>query len=388
MFITDSIHYIGVDDASASMFEAQYPLYHGMSYNSYVIRDKKTAILDTTDRSCAAQWMRNLEFALAGTEPDYLVVHHLEPDHSSMMEAVMTRYPGMKLVLSARACAMLPQFLSYPVLAERVMAVKDGDTLELGHHTLQFIMAPMIHWPEVMMSYESHEQILFSADAFGKFGVLSYHDDWVNEARRYYINIVGKYGRQVSSLLTRLDSVPVHRIASLHGPLLEGNLTKYLRLYSLWSSYRAETEGVLVAYASIYGNTEKAALQAADILRNRMGVKNVTVMNLCRCDMSEAVAQAFRLSGMLLAAPTYDGALFPAMEQFLNKLSMKGYRSRRVGLMENGSWAPLAGKIMRNKVTEFPDVDIVEPCVTIRTTLNDASQKQLTELCRALSDGM
>lgn len=385
MYISPSIHYIGADNASAKIFEAQYTLSHGMSYNSYLITDTRTAILDTIDADCAEQWKQNLEQALDGRNPDYLVVHHLEPDHSSLTQYVLERFPDIKIVTSVRAAAMLPQFLSGINIEGRVIAVKDGDTLELGNHTLHFTMAPMIHWPEVMVSYESTEKILFSADAFGKFGALAYEDEWLNEARRYYINIVGKYGRQVSALLSKFNHLEVKAIAPLHGPLLSDNIGQYVHYYSLWSSYTPETEGVLVAYASIYGNTREAALMAAGMLKEQFGVKEVVVTDLCSDDMAEAVAQAFRMDRMILACPTYDGALFPAMDFFLSRLASKGYRSRSVGLIENGSWAPIAAKLMRDRLSAMPDVNIIEPAVTIRSRLNASDPDNIHALCEAIS---
>lgn len=385
MSISDSICYIGADDVSARLFESQYPLEHGMSYNSYLIKDEKTAILDTIDRHCADVWLHNLEAALGGTRPDYLIIHHLEPDHSALIGKVLGLYPDITLVLSARAAAMLPQFIDNMPGASQIIAVNEGDSLDLGRHKLKFFMAPMIHWPEVMMTYESTERVFFSADAFGKFGALGYEDSWADEARRYYINIVGKYGRQVSSLLKRVNPYPVSHIAPLHGPVLSGDLTPYLRLYDLWSTYRPENErGVLIAFASIYGHTAEAAAEAAALLRDKYGVDDVTVMDLCRNDMSEAVAQAFRTGRMILACATYDGGMFPVMSTFIEHIAMKGYRSRRVALIDNGSWAPVAGKLMRKALEALPDISFAEPSPSLRTRLTDTDRRAIDAMCADL----
>lgn len=385
MSISDSIRYIGADDVSAKLFESQYPLEHGMSYNSYLIKDERTAILDTIDRHCADVWLHNLAAELGDTLPDYLIIHHLEPDHSALIGKVTELYPDITLVLSERAAAMLPQFIDKVPDASHMLTVKDGDTLSLGSHNLTFFMTPMIHWPEVMMTYESTEQVFFSADAFGKFGAVGYPEEWDDEARRYYINIVGKYGRQVNALLRRIDPYPVSYIAPLHGPVLKGVLAHYLHLYDLWSTYRPESErGVLVAYASIYGHTAEAAIEAAALLRDKYGADDVTVMDLCRNDMSEAVAQAFRTGRLLLACSTYDGGMFPAMATFIEHIAMKGYRSRRVALMDNGSWAPVAGKLMRKALESMPDISIAEPSPSLRTRLTDSDRTAIDAMCADL----
>ncbi len=370
--ITPSVLSVGVNDAHATLFEAQYPLTHGMSYNSYVILDEKTAVVDTVDKECVSSWMRHVDTALAGRVPEYLVVHHMEPDHTAGIEAVMRRYPAMKLVASAAAIRMLAQFFGDFDFSGRTIAVKESDTLELGAHKLHFIAAPMVHWPEVMVSYEPSEKILFSADAFGKFGIDNYPDNWVDEARRYYFNIVGKYGSQVTALLRKLEIPRISIIAPLHGPVLQKDLPRYVNLYKTWSAYEPETKGVLVAYASIYGGTAEAARLAARMLRE-LGEENVPVMDLCVCDQSQAVAQAFRYDRMILAAPTYDAVLYPAMHDFLHHLAIKGFCKRTVGIMENGSWAPVAGKHMRDMLGRMKDITVAEPGVTIKSRLDTAS---------------
>lgn len=382
--ITPTIKYVGVDDINATLFEEQYPLPHGMSYNSYVILDEKIAVLDSVEAGQGALWLQQIETATQGKAPDYLVVHHMEPDHSACITAILDRYPSLKLVASTQAIGMLPQFFPGYDFTGRTMAVKEGDTLPLGQHTLQFFSAPMVHWPEVMVSYEQSEQVLFSADAFGKFGALQYADEWDNEARRYYINIVGKYGPQVTRLLDKLTAPAISIIAPLHGPVITDNLPHYVDLYRTWSAYRPECQGVLVAYASIYGGTADAAQRIAEMLRQTDAGEIVTI-NLCRADQSEAVAQAFRLSSMIVAAPTYDAGLYPAMHDFLYHLSIKNYRNRRVGIIENGSWAPIAAKVMRTMLEPLPQIEIIDPVVTIRSRINDSSLQQLQLLAQNIA---
>lgn len=382
--ITPTIKYVGVDDINATLFEEQYPLPHGMSYNSYVILDEKIAVLDSVEAGQGSLWLQQIETATQGKAPDYLVVHHMEPDHSACITAILDRYPSLKLVASTQAIGMLPQFFPGYDFTGRTIAVKEGDTLPLGQHTLQFFSAPMVHWPEVMVSYEQSEQVLFSADAFGKFGALQYADEWDNEARRYYINIVGKYGPQVTRLLDKLTSPAISIIAPLHGPVITDNLTHYVDLYRTWSAYRPECQGVLVAYASIYGGTADAAQRIAEMLRQTDAGEIVTI-NLCRADQSEAVAQAFRLSSMIVAAPTYDAGLYPAMHDFLYHLSIKNYRNRRVGIIENGSWAPIAAKAMRTMLEPLPQIEIIDPVVTIRSRINDNSMQQLQLLAQNIA---
>ena len=331
--VSDSIPYVGVDDMSAGLFEAQYPIPHGMSYNSYIILDREIAIMDSVEMGQGEIWLQQIEHHLDGRTPNYLIIHHMEPDHSACIDMAMNRWPQLRIVASQKAVGMLTQFFPECDYSSRAVAVKDGDTLSLGDHLLTFYSAPMVHWPEVIVSYEHSERILFSADAFGKFGALQYPDAWENEARRYYINIVGKYGPQVQAIMRKLDGVTVDTIAPLHGPVLRGDLTPYLNLYGKWSRYEPECRGVLVAYASIYGGTAAAALKIAEMLRAR-GAGEVVVTDLCRDDQSEAVAQAFRLSSMIVAAPTYDAGIYPAMHDFLYHLSIKNYRNRHVGIIE------------------------------------------------------
>lgn len=382
--ITSSIRYVGVDDMTTDLFEEQYPLPHGMSYNSYVILDEKIAVLDSVEAGQGSLWLQQIEAATGGKAPDYLVVHHMEPDHSACITAILSRYPALKLVASTQAIGMLPQFFPHFDFSGRTIAVKEGDTLPLGSHTLRFYAAPMVHWPEVLVSYEISEHVLFSADAFGKFGALQYPDEWDNEARRYYINIVGKYGAQVTRLLDKLSVPPISIITPLHGPVLKNDLKHHLDLYRTWSSYQPETRGTLVAYASIYGGTADAATQLAETLR-LADAGEVVLMNLCRADQSEAVAQAFRLSSMVIASPTYDAGLYPAMYDFLHHLAIKNYRNRRVGIIENGSWAPIAAKIMRSMIEPLPGIEIIEPVVTIRSRLNDASTALLQLLAQNIA---
>lgn len=382
MIITDDIKFVGVDDASVKVFEAQYPLQKGMSYNSYVIVDEKIAVMDSVEGKGGDQWLTDILAATSGRCPDYLVVHHMEPDHSACIARAMDRFPAMKIVTGAQAAKMLPQFFPGMTFGERVISVKEGDTLSLGAHILRFYSAPMVHWPEVMVSYDETSATLFSADAFGKFGAIRFNDDWVGEARRYYINIVGRYGAQVQSLLKKLNDVKIDRIAPLHGPVLDAPLLKYLDLYNIWSSYQPETKGVCIAYASIYGATAEAALGLADNLR-RAGIR-VTAMDLTSCDQSEAVAQAFRLSHLVLAAPTYDSGLFPAMYDFIHHLNLKNFRNRTVGYIENGSWAPVAAKRMSALLATMPGIVELKPYVTIRSRLNEESQQTLAELAEAI----
>lgn len=380
--ITSEIQYVGVDDLDARLFEQQYPLPHGMSYNSYVILDDKTAILDSVESGKGRQWIRQIEAATAGRKPDYLIVHHMEPDHSACIAMAVDHWPEITIVASGKAIAMLKRFFpgrEFP----NTLTVKEGDKLSLGSHSLQFFAAPMIHWPEVMVSYDEREHILFSADAFGKFGALQYDDDWTNEARRYYINIVGKYGNQVQSLLKKLSDYMISIIAPLHGPVLRGKLNPYLKLYNTWSSYEAETRGVLIAYASIYGGTADAANRLAEKLR-QANAGEVVVTDLCVDDMSEAIAQAFRLSSMVIASPTYDAGLYPAMHDFLYHLAIKNYRNRRVGIIENGSWAPIAGRLMTKMLDSLPGVEIVEPMITIHSRADNDTFEALDSLVKAM----
>lgn len=383
MEISSAIKYIGVDDLDIDLFESQYVVPEGMAYNSYVILDEKIAIMDTADGRKAVEWWGNLEQVLGGRTPDYLVVQHLEPDHSALIAEVMDRYPAIKLVATATAVKMLPQFFSHVDFNERVIAVKEGDTLSLGSHTLQFFVAPMVHWPEVMVSYEQSEKVLFSADAFGKFGAICNDGPWDCEARRYYINICGKYGAQVQALLKKAATLDIKTICPLHGPVLTENLGHYIGLYDTWSKYEPETEGVLVAYASIHGGTAVAANRLADILREK-GAPKVVVTDLSRCDIAEAVEDAFRYSHMVVCAASYDADVFPPMHDFLHHLKLKNYQKRKVAIVENGSWAPTAGRVMRAMLEGMKNIAIVEPMVTIRSRMKENDLPVMEQLAYEL----
>lgn len=377
--ISDSIKYIGVDDTTLDLFESQYIIPNGVSYNSYIILDDKIAVMDTVDARKTTEWFENLDRELAGRTPDYLVVSHLEPDHSSNIQLFAEKYPATKLVLSAKAKAMLPQFFDIAELDNRCVVVKEGETLELGAHKLQFFMAPMVHWPEVMVTYEATEKVLFSADAFGKFGALSADEDWTCEARRYYFNIVGKYGAPVQALLKKAANLDIQMICPLHGPILKEDLGYYIGLYDTWSSYKPENKGVLVAYASIHGNTAKVAEKFAEMLRER-GVEKVVVSDLAREDMAEVIKDAFRYDRMVVAGASYDGGVFPCMQDFLHHLQSKAYQNRTVGIIENGSWGPTAGRTMKAILETMKNVTIVDPMVTIKSTMKDADIPALEAL--------
>ena len=377
--ITETIKYIGVDDTDIDLFESQYVVPNGVSYNSYVIFDEKIAIMDTVDPRKGAEWIENLRTALDGRQPDYLVVQHLEPDHAGNIAKVMELYPQMQVVASDKAVKMLPQFFYDTKFEGRVIGVKEGGTLSLGGRTLHFVMAPMVHWPEVMVSYDSKEKVLFSADGFGKFGALCHDEEWACEARRYYFNICGKYGGPVQTLLKKAATLDIAIICPLHGPILTENLGYYIGLYDTWSRYEPETEGVLVAYASIHGNTAEVARKFADMLRAR-GAERVVVCDLSRCDMAEAVEDAFRYSKLVVAAASYDSDVFPPMHDFLHHLAIKNFCKRRIGIIENGSWAPSAGRAMRNIIDRFKDVQVVEPMVTILSRLKPQDVPALEQL--------
>lgn len=381
--ISESIKYIGVDDTTLDLFESQYIVPHGVSYNSYLILDEKIAVMDTVDARKTKEWFDNLDKELKERVPDYLIVSHLEPDHSANIQLFTEKYKEAKLVLSAKAKAMLPQFFNIEGLDERCIVVKEGEELDLGNHHLKFIMAPMVHWPEVMVEYETTEKVLFSADGFGKFGALSHDEDWACEARRYYFNIVGKYGAPVQTLLKKASTLDIKMICPLHGPILKDNLGYYIDKYQIWSSYQSEDEGVLVASASIHGNTKEVALKVVDLLKEK-GVK-VAFTDLTRDDMAEAVEDAFRYSKMILAGATYDGGVFSPMEDFLHRLQHKGYQNKTVGLIENGSWVPLANKVMKEMLTPMKNVTICENTVTIKSTYKDenleAIKKLIEEIC-------
>ena len=378
IIISDSIKYIGVDDTTLDLFESQYIVPNGVSYNSYLILDEKIAVMDTVDARKTKEWFDNLDKELKERVPDYLIVSHLEPDHSANIQLFTEKYKEAKLVLSAKAKAMLPQFFNIEGLDEKCIVVKEGEELDLGNHHLRFIMAPMVHWPEVMVEYETTEKVLFSADGFGKFGALAHEEDWACEARRYYFNIVGKYGGPVQALLKKASTLDIKMICPLHGPILKDNLGYYIDKYQIWSSYQSEDEGVLVASASIHGNTKEVALKVVDLLKEK-GVK-VAFTDLTRDDMAEAVEDAFRYSKMILAGATYDGGVFSPMEDFLHRLQHKGYQNKTVGLIENGSWAPLANKVMKDMLTPMKNITICENTVTIKSTYKDENQEAINQL--------
>ncbi len=366
MKITETIKYIGVDDTDIDLFESQYIVPDGISYNSYVILDEKIAVMDTCDKRKMTEWFENLERELQGRVPDYLVISHLEPDHAGSIGAFCEKYPGATLVVNDKILKMLPQFFNCE-FDKKSLVVKEGDELCLGSHTLAFYMAPMVHWPEVMVEYEKSEKVLFSADGFGKFGALSCNEDWDCEARRYYINIVGKYGMQVQALLKKAAGLDIEIICPLHGPVLTENLGHYIEKYDIWSSYRPENEGVVVAFASIHGNTAEAARHIASEIE-KTGTK-VSVFDLARDDWAEAVEDAFRYDRLICASATYDGFMFPPMEKFLSTLKKKSYQKRRVALVENGSWAPMAGKLMREYFESFREIDLYDKTLSIKSTL-------------------
>ena len=379
--ISDSIVYIGVDDKDIDLFESQYEVPNGVSYNSYLILDEKIAVMDTADMRVSDKWFENLEKALNGAVPDYLIGSHLEPDHAGNIKKAADKYPEMKIVVNSKSETMLPQF--FEISADRLLIVKEGDELSLGSHTLQFFMAPMVHWPEVMVEYEKSEKILFSADGFGKFGALDTDEDWACEARRYYFNIVGKYGAQVQALLKKASALDIQTICPLHGPILKENLEYYIGKYMTWSSYEPEDKGTLIAYASIHGNTAKAAKKLKEILESK-GAEKVAITDLARDDMAEAIEDAFRYDRMILAAASYDAGVFPCMEDFLHHLKSKAYQKRTVGLLENGSWAPSAARTMKAVVEQMKNVSIVEPVVTIKSTMKDSDIENMEKLADAI----
>ena len=384
MNISDKIKYIGVDDTTLDHFESQYAVPDGVSYNSYVILDDKTAIMDTVDKRGMKDWENNLLNALDGRNADYVIIQHMEPDHAGSLARLIELFPEITVVGNAKTFVMINQFFEN-INIKNSLTVKEGDTLNLGSHTLTFVMAPMVHWPEVMVTYESSEKVLFSADGFGKFGALSLTEnaDWACEARRYYFNIVGKYGAPVQTLLKKASALDIKTICPLHGPVLSDNLGYYLDLYNTWSSYQPESKGVFIAYASIHGNTAYAAEQFAEMLRNK-GVDNVVITDLSRCDIAEAVEDAFRYDRMVLAAASYDAGVFPIMQDFLHHLQAKAFQNRTVGLIENGSWAPTAAKTMRNILETMKNITIVEPVVTIKSVLKETDIPALDQLADAL----
>lgn len=381
--ISKDIIYIGADDKTIDLFESQYIVPNGVSYNSYLIKDDKNVIMDTIDRRKTDEWIENLEKALAGEKPDYLVISHLEPDHAYNIEFVANKYPEMKLIGNAKTFSMMPQFFNIENLEDRIVVVKEGDEICFGKHTLQFFMAPMVHWPEVMVSYEKNEKILFSADGFGKFGALDTDEPWDCEARRYYFNIVGKYGAQVQMLLKKASGLDIQMICPLHGPILKENLSHYIEKYDIWSSYKPEDDGVFIAYASIHGNTEKVANEMKKILEEK-GAKKVSIADLSRDDMAEAIEDAFRYDKLVLAAASYDASVFPPMHNFLNKLLEKNYQNRKIALVENGSWAPSAGRCMKELVSKMKNISLCENMVTIKSTMKNENISQLEALAEEL----
>ena len=376
--VTDSIIYVGVDDKEMDLFESQYKTPNGISYNSYIILDEKIAIMDTVDQRKTDEWMQNIEKVLENRTPDYLVVSHMESDHSDNIANLVEKYPNMKVVGNLQIFKMINQFFNIE-LGDRAVIVKEGDTLNLGKHILQFIMAPMVHWPEVMMSYEQSEKVLFSADGFGKFGTLDTDEEWTCEARRYYFNIVGKYGANVQAVLRKASNLEIKTICPLHGPILDENLEYYINKYDIWSSYKPEDDGVLVAYASIHGNTEKAAKKMAEILEQK-GAKKVVITDLSRDDMAEAVEDAFRYDKIIVAASTYNMGIFPWMEHFLLHLLGKNYQNRKIGIIENGSWAPNSGKLMKEIFLKMKDISICDTMVTIKSAMKEENIFQMEKL--------
>lgn len=386
--VTDGIFYIGADDETIDLFESQYVVSEGVSYNSYVIMDEKIAVMDTVDKRKTEEWLEKLQIVLENRTPDYLIISHLEPDHAASIQILAEKYPTMQLVGNAKTFQMFGNFFHMNIEG-RIIVVKEGDTLSLGKHELSFYMAPMVHWPEVMVEYEKAEKVLFSADGFGKFGALRMKEspaeakleDWTCEARRYYFNIVGKYGAPVQALLKKASGLDIQMICPLHGPVLKENLEYYLGKYQTWSSYEPEDKGILIAYASIHGNTKEAAYKLAESIGNR---EKVILTDLSREDMSKAIGDAFRYDRMVVAAPTYDGGMFPVMEDFLRHLKGKAYQKRKVGIIENGSWAPLAGKLMKGLLEEMKEIEIIEPIVTVNSALNEESTKAVETLAKAL----
>lgn len=381
--MSNDIKYIGVDDTDLDLFESQYIIPNGISYNSFLILDEQVAIMDSVDARKYDLWRENLHKALDGRTPDYLIVHHMEPDHAGGIAALLADYPQLKIVASARAVQMMPQFFEQVDFSHNTISVKEGDTLSLGKHTLTFMMAPMVHWPEVMVSYDEQDKVLFSADAFGKFGALAHEEEWACEARRYYFNICGKYGQPVQALLKKVAALDVACIYPLHGPMLTENLDYYVGLYNTWSSYEPETDGVFIAYASIHGGTAAVAHRLAEMLREK-GAKKVSVADLSRDDMAEAVEDAFRMSRLVVAASSYDAGVFTPMHDFLHHLQIKSFQKRRIGIVENGSWAPSAGRVMRAILSEMKELEIVEPMVTIRSRMKQTDLPALEALADAL----
>ena len=381
--ISKNIRYIGADDKDIDLFESQYIVPNGISYNSYLIKDEKNVVMDTIDKRKTDEWLKNLEKELDGEEVDYLVISHLEPDHAYNIELLSKKYPNMKIVGNNKTFAMLPQFFNIENLENRKIEVKEGDTLNFGKHTLKFIMAPMVHWPEVMMEYETYEKVLFTADAFGKFGALDCDEDWACEARRYYFNIVGKYGMQVQAVLKKVVNLDVNMICPLHGPILKENLSYYINKYDIWSSYTPEDEGIFIACSSIHGNTLDAMEFLEKYLKEKTD-KKVVLSDITRCDMAEAIEDAFRYDTLVVASSSYNLGLFPKMEEFLNHLKGKNFQNRKIAFVENGTWAPSAGKCMKEIVSEMKDIEVIEPMVTIKSRLDENTKKQLIDLANEL----
>lgn len=384
MEFTGKIKYVGVNDKTLDLFESQYVIPNGISYNSYVIEDEKIAIMDTVDKRAVSEWVSNMENVLGERRPTYLVVSHLEPDHSAGISIITEMYPEIRIVLSKKAFDMLPQFVEKD-LSEKCLVMQEGDVLDLGSHKLKFVMAPMVHWPEVMVVYEETEKVLFSADGFGKFGALDVDEDWACEARRYYFNIVGKYGMQVQALLKKVSALDIEMICPLHGPVLKENLEYYINKYDIWSSYRAEDKGILVAYNSIHGNTEKAVEKLVELLKASTDEK-IVVSDLAREDMAEVIEDAFRYDKMIIASPTYDAGLFPDTEKFLRSLKHKNYQNRRVGIIENGSWAPTAARGIQDILKDMKNVSICDPVVTIKTSMSNENVETMKELVSAIME--
>lgn len=382
--VSEAVKYIGANDRTLDLFESQYILPNGVAYNSYVILDEKVCVMDTADRRAGETWFQNLGGALGERKPDYLVISHMEPDHAANIGAFVQKYPSAVLVGNAKTFAMIGQFFDIDIPDERKLVVKEGDELELGAHTLKFIMAPMVHWPEVMMTYEKSEKILFSADAFGKFGALDADEDWACEARRYYFNIVGKYGTQVQAVLKKAAALEIRTICPLHGPILKENLGYYIEKYNTWSSYTPEDKGVFIAYTSVYGHTEAAAFRMKELLEEA-GVEKVAISDLSREDFAENVEDAFRYDRLVLATTTYDGGIFPSMEEFLMHLKSKNYQKRKIGIIENGTWAPMAAKGIASVLAGFKDIEICENVVTIRSKMSDENVAQMKALAEELA---
>ena len=380
--VTNKIEYIGVNDKTLDLFESQYIIPNGVSYNSYIIKDEKNVVMDTVDKKATNEWLENIETSLNEENIDYLVISHLEPDHSANIQLIAEKYPNMKIILNQRTESMMKQFFDMD-LSSRYIIVKEGDIIDIGEHKLQFFMAPMVHWPEVMMTYEQTEKILFSADGFGKFGTLDTEEDWTCEARRYYFNIVGKYGAQVQQLLKKVSKLDIKMICPLHGPILKENLSYYINKYDIWSSYKPEDDGVLVAYNSIHGNTRKAVENLEEMLKEN-GAKKVVVSDLSREDMAEVIEDAFRYDKLIIASPTYDAGLFPTTEKFLRHLKHKNYQSRKIGIIENGSWAPMAAKLMKDIISDMKDIKVCDTVVTIKTRLNDETKQKMEDLVKEI----